>query len=422
MLFAILGLIGLMLLGLPVAYALGLAGLSFIFLTTGNLITVPEMVFNSLNSFVLTAVPFFILAGNLMTRGNITAPIINALDHLIGHKKGGLSLVAVLTCMIFAAISGSSAATVVAVGTLLIPEMVKKGYDKRRVLGLIAVAGGLGILIPPSVPLILYGGVTGESVGSLFAAGVIPGILIGLSLMVAAYFVFRKQEIQARERSSWKERFQSMKNAIWGLLLPIIILGGIYGGIFTPTEAAAVAVAYSFIISIVVYKGFKLKETLTILAESASSMSTILLIVAGATLFGYVLTVNQIPQTIASSVFQAELSPIQFLLIVNLVLLVMGMFLESIAIILITMPIFLPILNTLGIDPIYFAIVFIINMEFALITPPVGINLFVASSIGKVGIGEVFKGTIPFFIALLINLLLVLFFPQISTWLPSILK
>jgi C4-dicarboxylate transporter DctM subunit len=386
------------------------------------MITIPQMMFNSLNSFILVAVPFFILSGEIMARGNVTAPIVNALDHMIGHKRGGLSVVAVLTCMIFAAISGSSAATVVAVGTLMIPEMVKRGYNKRYVLGLLAVAGGLGILIPPSVPMILYGGMTNESVGSLFLAGMVPGILLGLSLIITAVIVFRNDQSQQRESSSWKVRFESMKEAIWGILLPVIILGGIYGGVFTPTEAAAVAVVYAFIIALVVYKGFKLKDTLNILAESAASMSTILLIVAGATLFGYVLTINQIPQHIASYVFQAQLTPIQFLLIVNLFLLVMGMFLETISILLITMPIFLPIIKSLGIDPIHFAIMFIVNMEFALVTPPVGVNLFVASGIGKTPVGEVFKGAIPFFIAMIVNLLLIIFIPQISTWLPGLLK
>jgi C4-dicarboxylate transporter DctM subunit len=405
----------LLLSGLPIAFSLALSGLMVLFMMNGPAIgmAIPQIIFVSLDNFILVAVPLFILAADILVQGNVTKFLIRLVEVMVRHWKGGLAIAAVLSCALFAAISGSSTATAVAIGSILIPEMVSRGYDKKVTMGLIAVAGGLGILIPPSIPLILYGTIAEESIGKLFMAGVIPGLILTLGLVLVARHTF-KNVSNDMKRASWSERKEALKKASWGLGLPLIILGGIYGGFFTPTEAAGVSVIYAYLVSVLVYKGFKPKDTVQILANSSAQMSMIMLIIAGATIFAYVLTFEQIPQTVVNFVLSQELNTLTFILAVNLILLILGMFLEVTSILLITLPIFLPLLMQFGINPIHFAIIFVMNMELALITPPIGMNLFVVSSIGNLGVDKVFQGTVRFMLVMFVSLILTIFFPSLS--------
>jgi C4-dicarboxylate transporter DctM subunit len=418
--FAIVVLFILLLAGLPIAFSLALSGLIVLYMMNGPAMgmAIPQMIFVSLDNFILVAVPLFILAADILVQGNVTKFLIRFVEAFVRHWKGGLAVAAVLSCALFAAISGSSTATAVAIGSILIPEMVSRGYDKKVTMGLIAVAAGLGILIPPSIPLILYGTIAEESIGKLFMAGVIPGLILTVGLVLVARHAF-KNVSNDMERASWSERKAALKKASWGLGLPLIIIGGIYGGFFTPTEAAGVSVIYAYLISILVYKGFKPKDTVKILANSSAQMSMIMLIIAGATIFAYVLTFEQIPQAIVNFVLSQDLNTLTFILAVNLILLVLGMFLEVTSILLITLPIFLPLLMQFGINPIHFAIIFVMNMELALITPPIGMNLFVVSSIGNLGVDKVFQGTVRFLLVMFVSLILTIFFPSLSLFLAK---
>lgn len=418
-------LIILLLTGLPIAYSLGLGGLfiAYFFMGKHTLLAIPQVMFSNLDSFILMAVPFFILAGNILLKGNVTESIIDVIESFIGQYKGGLAVATVIACIIFSAISGSSAATVAAIGCIAIPEMIKRGYNRRFTLSLVAASGGLGILIPPSIPMIVYSSITNQSVAKLFLAGATPGILLGMLYIFMSFILTkRSQKAVVTVKKTWGERICALRKASWALMLPVIILGGIYGGVFTPTEAAAVSAAYGFIVSLFIYKGFKPRETLRVLSESASQMSMIMLVVAGAMLFGYALGFLRVPQNVAEFVSQSNISPIQFLLVVNLMLFIMGMFLETISILTLTMPVLFPIILHLGIDPIHFGAIFVVNMELALITPPLGINLYVASAAGKVPVEEVVRGMLPFFLCMVAVLILITCFPQVSLWLPNLLK
>jgi len=409
-------LIVLLLCGLPIAFALGLAGLITLYLMMGGevLLAIPQMSFVSIDSFILMAIPFFILAAEIMVAGGVTKHLIHGFDVLIGHLKGGLAAVGVFACMFFAAVSGSSSATAVAVGSIIIPEMIKRGYNKKYTMGLIGVAGGLGILIPPSIPLIVYGTVAEQSVGKLFMAGILPGIVLSMSLLLMALFLMRKDKLVRQERASWPEIKKGLQKASWVMVLPVIIAGGIYGGIFTPTEAAAVSVAYALFCALFVYKGIRIRDLIDILAESAGKTSMILLIIGGATVFGYMLTILHIPQNITAAVLDSNVTKVVFLLIVNATLLALGCFIDIVSILLLTSPIFIPIMYEMGINPIHFAIIFVMNMELALITPPLGMNLFIVSGILKEPIQRVLWGTLPFALVMLINLLLVTYVPWLS--------
>ena len=400
----------------PIAVALGLTTLLYIFYFTRLPMTqVPDTLYNALNSFPLMAIPFFILAANLMTHGGISRRLVEAANAVVGSFRGGLGMTAVLSCMFFAAISGSSAATVVAVGTLLIPGMIKAGYDRKFSTGLIATSGGLGILIPPSVPLIVYGIVTETSIGDLFLAGILPGLLTGALLLALVVVLSRRRNLGAEALPmSGAERIRAIRDAILGILLPVLVLGGIYGGIFTPTEAAAAAVLYAFLVSMFVYREISFAELGRIVLRSARMSAMVMFIIANAILFTFVLSLERIPAEVAELFIALDLRPWAFLLMINVLFLLVGMFMDSIGAILILAPILFPIAVELGVDPVHFGIIFIMNFEIGAITPPLGINLFVASGISTLSALQVARAAVPWALMLLLSLLLVTYIPGIA--------
>ncbi|MEW9672716.1 TRAP transporter large permease [Ammoniphilus sp. 3BR4] len=411
-----------MLLRVPIAISLALATIAVLMQETFNMNMVPQRMFAALDSFPLMAIPGFVLAGVLLARGGISKYLIEALRTWVGHLPGGLSVVTILACMIFAAISGSSPATAAAIGSIMIPAMVSAGYDKKYSMGLVAAAGTLGILIPPSIPLIIYGITAEESIGKLFMAGVIPGVLLGGVLVVSAIFYAKKNGYGKAEKASNAERMKASVKALWGAFLPILILGSIYTGVATPTESAVIAVAYAIIVSTVIYREMGLKDVRPILVESINITSMIFLIIAAASLFGLYLTNAQVPHHVGAWIAESNMNKWIFFIIINILFFIMGTFLEAVSIILITLPIILPIIKHLGIDPIHFAIVMTVNMELAMITPPVGLNLFVVAGIAKEKLGNVVKGVIPFIILFVIVLAFLVLFPQISLWLPQMMQ
>ena len=402
----------------PIAVALGgTAFIYFLYFTTIPLTQIPERLFNSLNTFPLMAIPFFVLAANIMSRGGISKRLIDAGNAIVGQHRGGMAVTAVLSCMFFAAVSGSSPATVVAVGTLLIPAMISSGYPKQFSTGLIASSGSLGILIPPSIPLIVYGVVTEQSVGDLFVAGILPGILVGIMLIVMVILVSRKRGYGIDEhavRMTRERKLKAFRNAVPTLLLPVIVLGGIYGGIFTPTEAAAVAVVYALVVSLFVYKQLSLKDFGRIMLGSAKTSAMIMFIIANAILFTFVLTSERIPSQLTEAMLGLDLNKYTFLLIVNLLLLIMGAFIDTSSAILIIAPILLPIGLQLGVNPIHLGIIMILNLEIGMVTPPLGLNLFVASGLSGLSVLQVAKAAIPSALVLLAALVLVTYLPVIS--------
>jgi C4-dicarboxylate transporter DctM subunit len=411
-----------LIIGMPIAIALGLASLLTILLfQPDSLASLTLKFFQTMEQFTLLAIPFFILAGNFLTTGGVARRMINFAVAAVGHLPGGLAIASVLACMLFAAVSGSSPATVVAIGSIVIAGMVRVGYSQAFATGVIVNSGTLGILIPPSIVMVVYGAATETSVGRLFMAGVMPGILLGLALMTAIYVVARVKKLPRQPRASWAETLVSFRSALWGLLLIFIVMGGIYGGIFTPTEAAAVAAVYAFVAAVFIYGDLKLFEVPRVLTDSARVTVMLMFIIANAFLFGHVLTTAQIPQQIAEALLAANLQPWQFLLIVNVILLVAGNFMEPSAIVLIVAPIIFPTAMRLGIDPVHLGIVFVVNMEIGMVTPPVGLNLFVASGITGMPLLEVLRASWKWLIILLSFLMLVTYVPQISLALPDMI-
>ncbi|MCL6597544.1 MAG: TRAP transporter large permease [Alicyclobacillus macrosporangiidus] len=398
----------------PIAVSLGVASLIALNMIDFTLYPVIQKMFSALNSATLMAIPGFVFAGAVMSKGGLSTHLIGALRAWIGHIRGGVAVVTVLACMVFAAISGSSPATAAAIGSIMIPAMVESGYSKRYAMGLVAASGTLGILIPPSIPLIIYGSVAEESVGKLFSAGIIPGLVLGGILLVSAVVHARIRNYGALPRESMRERWRKTGKAVWGFLLPVVILGGIYSGAVTPTEASIVAGAYGFVVSVLVYREMTLAKFMEVLRESINITAMIFLIIASATVFGMFLTTEQVPQDFAHWIEASTSNKWIFILGVNLMFFILGMFLESVAIILITLPILLPVLGLFHINVIHFAIIMTMNMEFAMITPPVGLNLFVVSGIAREKIGEVVKGIVPFYGLMLIALVLVIVFPGLS--------
>jgi len=405
------------LLRVPIAISLAVSSIIGLYLVDFSLNTVIQRMFTGVNSTTLMAIPGFVFAGLIMAQGGISKYLIEAIRAWVGHTKGGLSVVTVLTCMVFAAISGSSPATAAAIGAIMIPMMVKAGYDKKYSMGLVASAGTLGILIPPSIPLILYGSVSEQSTGKLFSAGILPGLVLGLALIIYAVIVAHRKGYGGLPKVPMRDRWRPTIKSIWGLVMPIIILGGIYTGIVTPTEAAFLAVLYALIISVFVYRELNLFQFRSILTESINTTAMIFLIIAAALVLGTFLTTEQVPQDFAQWVSDSGFNKWTFLLIVSLLFFVLGMFLEPTAIILITLPILLPIITALEIDVIHFAIIMVVNMELGMITPPVGLNLFVVSGISGEKVEEVIKGVVPFFAIFIIVLVIVIIFPQISLYL-----
>ncbi len=399
----------------PIAVALGLTAFAYFFyFTTTPLTSTAESLVNALNNFPLMAIPFFVLAANIMSRGGISRRLTEAGNAVVGQFRGGLAMTAVLSCMFFAAISGSSPATVVAVGTLLIPAMVKSGYDRQFSTGLIASSGSLGILIPPSIPLIVYGIATEESIGDLFIAGVLPGLFAGLLLLVMVIVVSRKRGYGTGENAivlTAAQKRRSLRDAALSLLLPIFVLGGIYGGVFTPTEAAAMAVLYAVLLAVLVYRELTIKDLGGILLGSARTSAMVMFIIANGILFTFVLTSERIPGQIASGLLGLELNKWSFLLLVNLLLLVVGCFMETSSAILIIAPILLPIAVELGVDPIHLGIIMIMNLEIGMVTPPFGLNLFVASGLTGMSVIQVARAAITSALVLLTALFVVTYVP-----------
>ncbi|MBE7393458.1 C4-dicarboxylate TRAP transporter large permease protein DctM [Pasteurella multocida] len=410
----------LMFLGVPIAISLGLSGAIVIMLfSQDSLSSLAIKLFETSEHYTLLAIPFFLLAGAFMTTGGVAKRLIDFANATVGHIRGGLAIASVMSCMLFAALSGSSPATVAAVGSIAIAGMVRSGYPIGFGTGIICNAGTLGILIPPSVVMVVYAAATETSVGKLFMAGVVPGLLLGVALMVAIYIVARIKNLPAQPRASVKEWFRAARKAIWGLLLMVIILGGIYSGIFTPTEAAAVAAVYSFVVAVFIYKDIKLSECPRVLLESGKLSVMLMFIIANAMLFAHVLTTEQIPQLITETVTKMELSPWMFLIVVNIVLLIAGAFMEPSAIILILAPILFPIAVQLGIDPIHLGVIMVVNMEIGMITPPIGLNLFVASAVSKMPLTAVIRTATPWLMLLLAFLIAITYIPAISMALPN---
>lgn len=411
-----------MLIGIPIAISLGLAGsLVIILFSNDSISSVAVKIFETSEQYTLLAIPFFLLAGSFMTTGGVAKRLIDFANASVGHIRGGLAIASVLSCMLFAALSGSSPATVAAVGSIAIGGMVRSGYPIEFGTGIITNAGTLGILIPPSVVMVVYAAATEQSVGRLFMAGVVPGLLLGVLLMIAIYVVACKKKLPALPRVTLTQWLASARKAMWGLILMAIILGGIYSGIFTATEAAAVAAVYSFFVAVFIYKDISLKECPKVLLEAGKLSVMLMFIIANAMLFAHVLTTEQIPQQLTEIVTAMNLAPWQFLIIVNILLLVAGAFMEPSAIILILVPILFPIATQLGIDPIHLGIIMVVNMEIGLLTPPVGLNLFVASAITNLPVTKVIRATLPWLSIMLIFLLLITYIPEISLALPDFL-
>ena len=411
-----------MAIGMPVAVALGLSSiLTILMFAPDSLASLTLKLLESSEHYTLLAIPFFILGGSFMTTGGVARRMIRFANACIGHLRGGLAMASVLACMLFAAVSGSSPATVVAVGAIVIAGMVKAGYPKEFAAGVICNAGTLGILIPPSIVLVVYGAATETSVGKLFMAGVIPGLVLGLMLIVAIYVRARILDIPRQPRAPIGEVLRAGRDSLWGLLLIVIILGGIYGGIFTPTEAAAVAAVYAFIIAVFVYGDIKMAQVPKVLLDAGKVTVMLMFIVANALLFAHVLTTERIPQQIAETIIAWGMPAWQFLIVVNILLLIAGMFMEPTGIILIMAPILFPIAIQLGIDPVHLGIIMVVNLEIGMVTPPVGLNLFVTAGITKMPIMAVARAALPWTMVLVAFLILITYVPAVTMFLPNML-
>lgn len=412
-----------LLLGVPIAISIGFASLLGLIFSNMPTVYLAQGSFIAVDSFPLMAVPFFILAGNLMETGGLSKRLVRVANVLMGSHTGGLATVTVAACAFFAAISGSGPATVAAIGTIMIPAMIKKGYSKDFASAVAASGGALGILIPPSIVMVVYGVVGGVSIGDLFIAGILPGILISAVLIAVGYVISKKNGYSGSgEKFTFKELGVALKDAFWALLAPLIILGGIYGGVFTPTEAAVVAVVYGFIVGAFIYKELKFEQIYSSLYKTAITVGSVMIIIGVATTFGRLLTMYQIPHKMALYLSSVSQNKYVILMLINLFLLFIGMFMETLATVIILTPLLLPVVMRLGVDPIHFGILLVVNSEIGFLTPPLGVNLFVASGISKISIERITRAVIPFIIALFGAVTLLTFFPQISTFLPSLFK
>lgn len=420
--FLFISLFGLMLIGVPVAVSLGASTvITMLFFTDLDVATIPQLIFDGINKFALMAIPMFILAGNLLSKGGSARRIIDFAKSMVGHLPGGLPMSAIFACVIFAAVSGSSPATVVAIGSIMFVAIKEAGYPKEYAVGGITTAGSLGILIPPSVVMIVYGVTAEVSIAQLFMAGVVPGLMLGGMMILQTYIGAKKLGFKATTPEPWSERIKKFFRAFWALLIVVVVIGGIYGGIFTPTEAAAASAIYALIISLFVYKDIKFKDLWDICLESAITTAMIFFIIANAVVFAYLLTSENIPQTIADSILAANIGKIGFLIIVNILLFIMGQFMEPSSVVMIMVPLLLPIATALGVDPVHFGILLIVNMEIGMITPPVGLNLFVASGLTGMNLKDVIVSCLPWTLTLFVGLVLVTYIPEISLWLPRLM-
>jgi len=437
--------ITMMLIGVPIAVSLGLSSILFLmmFAHDASLASVAQTLFSAFEGhYTLLAIPFFVLASVFMSTGGVAARIIRFAIAVVGSFRGGLAIASVFACMLFAALSGSSPATVVAIGSIVIAGMISVGYTREFAAGVICNAGTLGILIPPSIVMVVYAAATDVSVGRMFLAGVFPGLLAGLMLMIAIYVVARVKNLPAQPWAGWGEVFDSARDASWGLMLIVIILGGIYGGIFTPTEAAAVAAVYAFLIANLVYRDmgpfkdgfgnlamvplrlvgiFWHRDTKHALFEAGKLTIMLLFIIANALILKHVLTEERLPQMITEAMLSAGLGPIAFLVVVNLLLLIGGQFMEPSGLLIIVAPLVFPIAIALGIDPIHLGIIMVVNMEIGMITPPVGLNLFVTAGVAQMSVTSVIRAALPWVAIMFLFLLIVTYVPTVSTWLPTTL-
>nr|WP_295078623.1 TRAP transporter large permease subunit [uncultured Roseateles sp.] len=415
-------LIVLMLTGMPISISLGLTVLTFLFtMTQVPIESVALKLFTGIEKFEIMAIPFFILAGNFLTHGGVARRMIRFASSMIGHWHGGLGLAGVMACALFAAVSGSSPATVVAIGSVILPAMVKQGFPNKFGAGILTTSGSLGILIPPSIAMVMYSVSTNTSVGAMFIAGVVPGLMLAAALGFTTWFIARKNNYPRMPKASWGERWTAFRESVWGLMLIVVVMGGIYSGVFTPTEAAAMAAVYAFIVAVFVYKDLPLKRLPKVLLDSASMSAMLLYIITNAVLFSFLMTSEGVPQAMADWMINQGFGPVAFLLVVNILLLLAGNVMEPSSIILILAPILFPVAIKLGIDPIHFGILIVVNMEVGMCHPPVGLNLYVASGITKMGISELTVAVWPWLCTMLAFLLLVTYVPAISLWLPNLL-
>jgi C4-dicarboxylate transporter DctM subunit len=406
----------------PIAVALGLAtGLAVLYLDLPLTLLVQRMVASN-DSFPLMAIPFFVMAGATMTYGGVSKRLIAFADSLFGWMIGGLGIVAQITGVFFSAISGSSAATTAAVGGVIFPEMEKRGYDRTFSAAIVASAGETGIVIPPSVPLVVYGVIAGVSIGDLFLGGVVPGILMGIALCILIYFLSKKRGYGGEAFKGVRNIWKTFREAVWGLLMPVIILGGIYGGIFTPTEAAVVAVAYGFFVGFFVYRDLKLSHLPKVFETTIIGTAIVMFIMNAAGLFSWVITREQFPSHLAAYFISLTEDPIVFLMLINVLLLLVGCILNASAAITILAPILVPIVIKLGIDPVFFGVIMAANLAIGCLTPPVGVDLFVASGIARVSIGKLSRAIVPFIGVLVVMQVVITYFPSITMWLPNAMK
>ena len=415
-------LVVLMLTGMPISISLGLTVLSFLFFMTQVPVeSVALKLFTGIEKFEIMAIPFFILAGNFLTHGGVARRMINFATSMVGHWAGGLGLAGVMACALFAAVSGSSPATVVAIGSILMPAMVKAGFPNRFGAGVITTSGALGILIPPSIVMVMYSVATNTSVGALFMAGVVPGLVLATMLGVVTWYRAWRFNYPRNPRAGWGERWRAFRSSVWGLLLVVIVMGGIYSGLFTPTEAAAMSAVYAFFIAVFVYKDLKLSDVPRVLLSSANMSAMLLYIITNAVLFSFLMTHENIPQQMTEWMLGQGLGIVAFLLFVNVLLLLAGNVMEPSSIVLITAPLLFPVAMKLGIDPVHFGIIMTVNMEVGMCHPPVGLNLYVASGITKMGITELTVAVWPWLLTMVVFLLVVTYWPGLSLVLPRAL-
>ncbi|MGI6252476.1 MAG: TRAP transporter large permease [Aminivibrio sp.] len=418
----VLLLICVLFMGLPVAFSLGGTSLLLIAAFELPMKIVGATIFSSLDSFTVLSIPLFVLMSQILLDGRIGDDLFDVMNAWVRHLPGGLAIATILACAFFAAITGSGAATAATIGMVAYPAMIERGYEKKFTLGLLAAGGTLGILIPPSIPMILYGSITEESVGKLFIAGVIPGLVLTAMFIVYAVYKSKRGGFTPMEKAPWSERLQVTKKNFWGILLPFIIIGGIYTGAFTPTEAAAVGLVYSLFITLIVYRTLKFSDIPAVCLKSVTTSCMIAIIIAGAVLFGRVMTLLMIPQKLTELVISNNFSVMMFIVAMNVLMIILGCILETVSIVLLTMPLVTPILHALGIDPIWYGIVVTVNMTLALITPPVGMNLYIINSLRPdIRMGETIAGVFPMLLIMLFFLVMVIAFPAMSTWLPSIM-
>ncbi|MCP3027856.1 TRAP transporter large permease [Halobacillus sp. A5] len=407
-------------LSVPIAFSLGMSSLIYLLLADIPLNVIPQKMFGGINSFTLLCIPGFILAGNLMNAGGITDRIINFTNNIVGHIRGGLGLANVGSSMGFAGISGTALADTASIGSVMIPAMKKEGYDSAFAVAVTSSSSTIGPIIPPSLPMIILGTLATVSIGDLFLAGTIPGILLGISLMILTYIISKKRKYPKGERQHLSVVIKSFSGAFWALMMTVVILFGILSGLFTPTEASIVAVVYALIVGLLVYRDLKLKMIPKVFLDSMVSTAGIMVLVGFANLFGWILVSEQIPQLVADGILSLSENPIVVILLLNLLLLFVGTFMETIAALVILFPVLLPVATYIGMDPVHFGVMMVLNLMIGLSTPPVGVCLFVASSIGKVSLGRATIALLPFLGVSLLVLLLVSFIPELTLFLPSL--